>query len=54
MRGEQCHAIKVTEMCSDVSQGDEYIDVVDACKEVLWMKNFLKELIMKEENYNIL
>jgi ATP-binding cassette subfamily B (MDR/TAP) protein 1 len=29
----------------------EYIAAVDACKEVLWMKNFLQELNMKQEKY---
>ena len=29
----------------------EYIAAVDADKEVLWMKNFLQELGMKQEKY---
>ena len=31
----------------------EYIVAVDACKEVLWMKNFLQELGIKQEKYNM-
>jgi hypothetical protein len=31
----------------------EYIAAVDACKEVLWMKNLLQELDMKKEKYNL-
>jgi ATP-binding cassette subfamily B (MDR/TAP) protein 1 len=31
----------------------EYIAAVDACKEVLWMKNFLQELDMKQEKYTL-
>jgi hypothetical protein len=27
--------------------------VVDACKKVLWMKNFLQMLGMKQDNYNL-
>jgi hypothetical protein len=27
--------------------------VVDACKEVLWMRNFLQELDMKQEKYTL-
>ena len=35
------------------STDDEYIAAVEAAKEVLWMKNFLQELGMKQENYNL-
>jgi hypothetical protein len=31
----------------------EYIAAVDACKEVLWMQNFMQELDMKQEKYNL-
>ena len=31
----------------------EYIAVAKACKEVLWMKNFLQELRHKQEKYNL-
>jgi hypothetical protein len=31
----------------------EYIVAVDAFKEVLWMKNFLQELDMKQEKYTL-
>jgi hypothetical protein len=31
----------------------EYIAAIDACKEVLWMKNLLQELGMKKEKYNL-
>jgi ATP-binding cassette subfamily B (MDR/TAP) protein 1 len=38
--------------CVSLSTTDaEYIAAVDACKEVLWMKNFLQELDMKQEKY---
>ena len=31
----------------------EYIAAIEAAKEVLWMKNFLQELGMNQENYNL-
>jgi hypothetical protein len=31
----------------------EYISAVDACKEVLWMKNFLQELCIKQDKYTL-
>jgi ATP-binding cassette subfamily B (MDR/TAP) protein 1 len=31
----------------------EYIAAVDACKEVLWMQNFLQELDMKQKKYTL-
>ena len=45
--------IKVTEMCFIVHIEVVYIAAVDACKEVLWMKNFLQELGIKQEKYNM-
>jgi hypothetical protein len=40
--------------CVSLSTTDaEYIAAVEAAKEVLWMKNFLQELGMKQENYNL-
>ena len=40
--------------CVSLSTTDaEYIAVVEAAKEVLWTKNFLQELGMKQENYNL-
>ena len=40
--------------CVSLSTTDaEYIAAVDACKEVLWMKNFLQELGMKKEKYGL-
>jgi hypothetical protein len=31
----------------------KYIAMIDACKEVLWMQNFLQELGMKQNKYNM-
>jgi hypothetical protein len=31
----------------------EYIAAVDACKEVLWMQNFLQELDTKQDKYTL-
>jgi len=31
----------------------EYIAAIEASKELLWMKNFLKELSFKQEKYNL-
>jgi hypothetical protein len=31
----------------------KYIAAVAACKKVLWMKNFLQELGMEQEKYNL-
>jgi ATP-binding cassette subfamily B (MDR/TAP) protein 1 len=40
--------------CVSLSTIDaEYIATVDACKEVLWMQNFLQELDMKQEKYTL-
>jgi hypothetical protein len=40
--------------CVSLSTTDvEYIAAVDACNEVLWMRNFLQELDMKQEKYNL-
>jgi hypothetical protein len=40
--------------CVSLSTTDaEYIAAVDACKEVLWMQNFLQELDMKQEKYTL-
>ena len=40
--------------CVSLSTTDaEYTAAVEASNEVLWMKNFLQELGMKQENYNL-
>jgi hypothetical protein len=40
--------------CDSLSTTDaEYIGAAVSCKEVLWMQNFLQELGMKKEKYNI-
>jgi hypothetical protein len=44
-RLQKCVSLSTTEA--------EYIAVVEACKEVLWMKNFLQELEHKQEKYNL-
>jgi hypothetical protein len=31
----------------------KYIAAVNACKKVVWMKNFLQELRMKQEKYSL-
>ena len=44
-RLQKCISLSTTEA--------EYIAAVEACKEVLWMKNFLQELGHKQEKYNL-
>jgi arginyl-tRNA--protein-N-Asp/Glu arginylyltransferase len=44
-RLQKCVSLSTTEA--------EYIAVVEAWKEVLWMKNFLQELEHKQEKYNL-
>lgn len=40
--------------CISLSTTDaEYIEAVETCKEVLWVKNFLKELGHKQGRYNL-
>uniref|UniRef100_A0A803L1L9 Retrovirus-related Pol polyprotein from transposon TNT 1-94 n=1 Tax=Chenopodium quinoa TaxID=63459 RepID=A0A803L1L9_CHEQI len=45
------------DMANDVdsqkSVSAEYIAVTEACKELLWMKNFLKELGIKQDKYTL-
>lgn len=41
----KCVALSTTEA--------EYIAAVEACKEALWLKRFLKELGLKQEKYVI-
>jgi hypothetical protein len=46
--------IKVAQKCVSFSTIDtEYIVVVNAYNEVLWMKNFLQKLDMKQNKYNL-
>ena len=42
---QKCVALSTTEA--------EYIVVTEACKELLWLKKFLEELNLKQENYTL-
>jgi hypothetical protein len=44
-RLQKCVSLSITDV--------EYIAAVDACKGVLWMKNLLQGLGLKQEKYNL-
>ena len=48
-------AIKETEVCVALSTTEaEYIAVTEACKEMLWLKRFFKEVGLKQDKFVIL
>ena len=45
---QQCVTLSTTEV------EYMYIAITEGCKETLWMKNFLQEISMKQDNYVVL